>query len=96
MSGRHPGRKRRRGSRPKCRCRRCRGCEGEGSQARWRRGTRTGSWGGIEGYTQTPIAIVTLPGLAVKVALNVVLEHDFGELLPPIIGLEVAKHEEAP
>ena len=37
-----------------------------------------------------------LPGLAVKVALNVVLEHDFGELLPPIIGLEVAKHEEAP
>ena len=37
-----------------------------------------------------------LPGLAVKVALNVVLEHDLGELLPPIVGLEVAKHEEAP
>ena len=53
---------------------------------------------GLKATPKTPIgiAIVTLPGLAVKVALNVVLEHDFGELLPPIIWLEVAKHEEAP
>ena len=38
----------------------------------------------------------TLPGLAVEVALNVVLEDDLGELLPPVVGLEVAKHEQAP
>ena len=40
--------------------------------------------------------LLTIPGLAVEVALNVVLEDDLCELLPPVVGLKVAKHEQAP
>ena len=34
------------------------------------------------------------PGLAVEVALDVVLEHDLGEFLP-VVRPEVAEHDEA-